>query len=206
MAQTQLKRHPWRAAIWGLMSADAERDLVFMPTSSPSPAFFGGTRPGNNDYADSIVALHGATGKVAWHFQTVHHDVWDYDNAAQPTLVELSKDGKPFPAVIQATKTGMLYIFHRETGEPFFPIEERPVPQGGVHRVEQVAGAGGRKADIAQPHPGGLEGRRGRLARRCAVIKIVPAGGSAQGRQYQHDPRQPPCASPCSPGLSHVSS
>jgi quinoprotein glucose dehydrogenase len=118
--------------VWGVMSADPERDLLFMPTSSPSPDYFGGTRPGNNDYADSIVALHGATGKVAWHFQTVHHDVWDYDNAAQPTLVELSKDGKPFPAVIQATKTGMLYIFHRETGEPFFPIEERPVPQGGV--------------------------------------------------------------------------
>jgi quinoprotein glucose dehydrogenase len=118
--------------VWGLMSADPERDLLFMPTSSPSPDFFGGTRPGDNRYADSIVALHGATGKVAWHFQTVHHDVWDYDNAAQPTLVGLSKDGKPFPAVIQATKTGMLYIFHRETGEPFFAIEERPVPQGGV--------------------------------------------------------------------------
>ncbi|MFQ5635588.1 MAG: PQQ-binding-like beta-propeller repeat protein, partial [Gammaproteobacteria bacterium] len=65
-------------------------------------------------------------------FQTIHHDVWDYDNAAQPTLVELEKDGRPFPAVIQATKTGMIYIFHRETGDPFFPIEERPVPQAGV--------------------------------------------------------------------------
>jgi len=118
--------------VWGLMSADPERDLLFMPTSSPSPDFYGGTRPGDNRYADSIVALHGATGKLAWYFQTVHHDIWDYDNAAQPTLVELSKDGKPFPAVIQATKTGMLYIFNRETGEPFFPIEERPVPQGGV--------------------------------------------------------------------------
>ncbi|MCL4791081.1 MAG: pyrroloquinoline quinone-dependent dehydrogenase [Gammaproteobacteria bacterium] len=118
--------------VWGLMSADAERDLVFMPTSSPSPDFYGGTRPGDNRYASSIVALRGTTGEVAWHFQTVHHDVWDYDNAAQPTLVDLSKDGKPFPAVIQATKTGMLYIFNRDTGEPFFPIEERPVPQGGV--------------------------------------------------------------------------
>lgn len=118
--------------VWGLMSADPERDLLFMPTSSPSPDFYGGTRPGDNRYADSIVALRGSTGQVVWHFQTVHHDIWDYDNAAQPTLIELAKDGKPFPAVIQATKTGMLYIFHRETGEPFFPIEERPVPQGGV--------------------------------------------------------------------------
>jgi quinoprotein glucose dehydrogenase len=117
---------------WGLMSADAKRDLIFLPTSGPSPDFYGGTRPGDNRYADSIVALRGATGEVVWHFQTVHHDVWDYDNAAQPTLIELVKDDQPFPAVIQATKTGMLYIFHRETGEPFFPIEERPVPQNGV--------------------------------------------------------------------------
>ena len=117
---------------WGLISVDEERDLVFLPTSGPSPDFYGGTRPGDNRYADSIVALRGSTGQVVWHFQTVHHDVWDYDNAAQPTLIDLEKDGEPFPAVIQATKTGMLYIFHRETGEPFFPIEERPVPQDGV--------------------------------------------------------------------------
>jgi len=118
--------------VWGLMSADEARDLLFLPTSGPSPDFFGGTRPGDNRYSGSIVALRGSTGEVVWHFQTVHHDVWDYDNSAQPTLVELTRDGRPFPAVIQATKTGMLYIFHRETGEPFFPIEERPVPQGGV--------------------------------------------------------------------------
>jgi quinoprotein glucose dehydrogenase len=120
------------ANVWGLMSVDAERDLVFLPTSGPSPDFFGGTRPGDNRYADSIVALRGATGEVVWHFQTIHHDVWDYDNSAQPTFIDLEKDGEPFPAVILPTKTGMLFIFHRETGEPFFPIEERPVPQDGV--------------------------------------------------------------------------
>jgi quinoprotein glucose dehydrogenase len=118
--------------VWGAMSADPARDLVFLPTSGPSVDYYGGTRPGDNRYADSIVALHGATGEMAWYFQTVHHDVWDYDNAAQPTQVELQKDGRPFPAVVQATKTGMLYIFNRETGEPYFPIEERPVPQDGV--------------------------------------------------------------------------
>lgn len=118
--------------VWGVMSADEGRDLLFLPTSGPSPDFYGGTRPGDNHYANSIVALRGSTGEVVWHFQTVHHDVWDYDNAAQPTLVDLARDGRPFPAVIQATKTGMLYIFNRETGEPFFPIEERPVPLGGV--------------------------------------------------------------------------
>ena len=118
--------------VWGLMSVDEQRDLVFLPTSGPSPDFYGGTRPGDNRYADSIVALRGSTGAVVWHFQTLHHDVWDYDNSAQPTLIELEKNGSPFPAVVQATKTGMLFIFHRETGEPFFPIEERPVPQDGV--------------------------------------------------------------------------
>ncbi len=118
--------------VWGMMSADAARDLVFLPTSGPSPDFYGGTRPGDNRYADSIVALRGATGAVVWHFQTVHLDVWDYDNSAQPALVDLRRNGAPFPAVVQATKTGMLYIFHRETGEPYFPIDERPVPQGGV--------------------------------------------------------------------------
>jgi quinoprotein glucose dehydrogenase len=118
--------------VWGLISADAERDLVFLPTSGPSPDFYGGTRPGDNRYTDSIVALRGSSGEVVWHFQTIHHDVWDYDNAAQPTLIDLERDGINFPAVIQATKTGMLYIFHRETGEPYFEIEERPVPQDGV--------------------------------------------------------------------------
>jgi len=120
------------ANVWGMMSADEPRDLVFLPTSGPSPDYYGGTRPGDNRYADSIVALRGSSGEVVWYFQTIHHDVWDYDNSAQPAMVELVRDGKPFPAVIQATKTGMLYIFHRETGEPYFPIEERPVPQGGV--------------------------------------------------------------------------
>jgi len=120
------------ANVQGPISVDEARDLVFLPTSSPSPHFYGGMRPGDNRYADSIVALHGSTGKVAWHFQTVHHDVWAYGNAAQPTLIDLEKDGELFPAVIQATKTGMLYILNRETGEPFFPVEERPVPQNGV--------------------------------------------------------------------------
>ncbi len=120
------------ANAWAGMSVDEERDLVFLPTSGPSPDFYGGTRPGDNRYADSIVALRGSTGELVWHFQTIHHDVWDYDNGSQPVLVDLQKDGRPFPAVIQPTKTGMLYIFHRETGEPYFVIEERPVPGGGV--------------------------------------------------------------------------
>ena len=118
--------------VWTPMSVDPERDLVFLATSGPSPDFFGGSRPGDNRYADSLVALRGSTGELVWHFQTIHHDVWDYDNAAQPVLTDLSRDGEPFPAVVLGTKTGMIYIFHRETGEPYFEIEERPVPGDGV--------------------------------------------------------------------------
>lgn len=117
---------------WSMMSVDEARDLLFLPTSSPSPDFFGGHRPGNNEYADSLVALRGSTGEVVWHFQIVHHDVWDYDVASQPLLTELERDGVKVPVVVQLTKVGMVFVFERETGKPFYPIEERPVPTDGV--------------------------------------------------------------------------
>lgn len=120
------------ANAWTILSADAERDLVFVPTTSPSPDFYGGHRLGDNRYANSIVALHAETGKIAWHFQTVHHDLWDYDHAAQPALVDIERDGSSVPAVVVATKTGNLFVLHRETGNPLFPIEERPVPQTDI--------------------------------------------------------------------------
>lgn len=120
------------ANAWSILSADAERDLVFVPTTSPSPDFYGGQRLGDNHYANSIVALNAATGEVVWHFQTVHHDLWDYDHAAQPALVEIEKDQGIVPAVVVATKTGNLFVLHRETGEPLFPVEERPVPQTDI--------------------------------------------------------------------------
>jgi quinoprotein glucose dehydrogenase len=120
------------ANVWTVMTSDPERGLIFAPTSSPAPDYFGGLRPGDNLYANSIVALRAASGTVAWHFQTVHHDLWDYDNAAPPVLVTIQQDGKPVPAVLQATKTGMLFVLHRETGEPLFPVEERPVPASDV--------------------------------------------------------------------------
>jgi quinoprotein glucose dehydrogenase len=122
------------ANVWSIMVADPERGLVFVPTSSPAPDYFGALRPGDNRYANSIVALRAATGEVAWQFQTVHHDLWDYDNAAPPALVTIRRDGKDVPAVLQATKTGMLYVLHRETGEPLFPVTERPVPASDVPR------------------------------------------------------------------------
>lgn len=120
------------ANAWAPMSADPERDLVFIPTSSPSPDFYGGLRPGDNRHANSVVALRASTGALVWAFQTVHHDLWDYDVAAQPTLTDLPRDGRLHPVVVQATKTGFLFVLHRETGEPWFPIEERAVPASRV--------------------------------------------------------------------------
>jgi quinoprotein glucose dehydrogenase len=114
------------------MSVDAERGLVFLPTSSPSPDFYGGERIGANRYANSVVALRAATGEVVWDFQVVHHDLWDYDVPAQPTLVTVTRDGKAVPAVVVATKMGHLFVLHRETGAPLFPVEERPVPRSTV--------------------------------------------------------------------------
>lgn len=120
------------ANVWASMAVDAARGLVFLPTSSPSPDFFGGRRPGENRYADSLVALRAATGEIVWHFQITHHDLWDYDLPAQPILFELARDGQKIPAVLQLTKQGLIFVFHRETGAPLFPIAERAVPQGGV--------------------------------------------------------------------------
>jgi quinoprotein glucose dehydrogenase len=120
------------ANAWPPLAADAALGLVYVPTGSPSPDFYGGEREGDNLYANSLVALRAATGELVWYQQLVHHDVWDYDLPAQPTLVDLKRDGEIVPAVIQATKTGMLFTFDRATGEPIYDIEERPVPQGGV--------------------------------------------------------------------------
>lgn len=120
------------ANAWSVIAADSARGLVFVPTSSASPDYYGGRRLGRNDYANSVVALRAATGEVVWHFQTVHHDLWDYDNASPPALVDLEVDGRTVPAVLQATKTGMLFVLHRETGEPIVPVEERPVPRSDV--------------------------------------------------------------------------
>ena len=120
------------ANVWGPISVDVERGLVYAPTSSPSPDFYGGMRPGDNRYANSLVALEAATGRVHWHYQLVHHDVWDYDLASQPSLFSLRRNDREIDAVVQPTKTGMLFVFDRANGRPLFPIEERPVPQQGV--------------------------------------------------------------------------
>ena len=120
------------ANVWAPMSVDERRGLVFMPTSSPSPDFYGGQRPGNNGHADSVVALRLADGTLAWAFQVVKHDVWDYDLPAQPTLATLPVAGVPRDVVIQVTKQGFVFVLDRDTGVPVYPVEERAVPQGGA--------------------------------------------------------------------------
>jgi quinoprotein glucose dehydrogenase len=118
---------------WTVFSVDTEHGLVFVPTGNTSPDYFGGMRHGLDYYSNSLVALDVATGKVAWHFQTIHHDLWDYDIPSQPVLFDFPGTNGPVPAVAQSTKQGNIFILNRLTGEPLIPVEERPVPQtGGV--------------------------------------------------------------------------
>jgi len=120
------------ANVWSVIVADPTRDLVFLPTSSPAPDYFGGLRLGEDRYANSVVALRASTGRVVWHFQSVHHDLWDYDNASPPALATVVQNGVSIPAVIQTGKSAMLYVLDRTTGKPIFPVEERPVPASSV--------------------------------------------------------------------------
>lgn len=128
------------ANTWSRITVDAASGLVFLPTGSASPDYFGGLRGGDNGHANAVVALHAATGAVAWSFQTVHHDLWDYDVASPPLLFP----GKGGPAVAVGSKTGHLFLFERLTGRPLFPIHERPVPPSDVP---------GEKAAATQPFP-----------------------------------------------------
>jgi quinoprotein glucose dehydrogenase len=117
---------------WAPFAVDAGRDLVFVPTGNPMLDYWRGDRHAMDAYGSSVLAIRGRTGELAWHFQTVHHDVWDYDVPAQPLLATVVRDGAEVPVVVQTTKMGMLFVLHRETGVPIFPVEERPVPQDGV--------------------------------------------------------------------------
>lgn len=121
--------HTGSANAWSVISADPEHNLVFVPTGSPSPDFYGGKRPGENRDANSVVALEATTGRRVWGFQVVHHDLWDYDVASEPVLFLWRKS---VPAVAVTTKMGMVFVLNRLTGEPLFPVEERPVPRSDV--------------------------------------------------------------------------
>lgn len=113
---------------WSGMSIDEQRGIVYIPTGSATFDFYGGNRKGKNLYANCLLAIDAATGKLIWHYQLVHHDIWDYDLPAPPNLVTIKQNGKDVDAVAQVTKMGMVFVFNRETGEPIFPIEERAVP------------------------------------------------------------------------------
>ena len=134
--------------VWSSMAVDQKLDLVYLPTTSASGDFYGGDRLGDNHYTSSIVALRGATGEVVWHFQPVHHNVFDYDMPAQPMLIDFPHNGQMVPALLQHTKMGMMFVFDRATGEPLVPIEERPVPQEGA--------VAGEKLSPTQPFPVGM--------------------------------------------------
>jgi quinoprotein glucose dehydrogenase len=132
------------ANVWSTLSADLERGLVFLPTTSPSSDFFGGTRKFKIPYATATVALAAKTGEPVWHYQVVHHDIYDYDLPGHPLLVTIKKDGEAREVAIQQTKAGYLFVFDRDDGEPVFPIEERPVPASDVP---------GEQASATQPFP-----------------------------------------------------
>jgi quinoprotein glucose dehydrogenase len=132
------------ANAWSRIVTDPERHLVFVPTGSPSPDYYGGLRPGDNRFANSVIALRAATGEVVWHFQTVHHDLWDYDVATPPALFTTEREGRTLAGVAVGSKTGHLFLLDRETGAPLFPVEERPVPESDVP---------GEKAARTQPYP-----------------------------------------------------
>ncbi len=117
---------------WAGMSLDEKRGLLFVPTGSAAYDFYGANRTGDNLYANTLLALNADTGEHVWHFQTVHHDIWDRDLPSTPTLVTVTHDGHPVDAVAQTTKSGYVFLFDRETGKPLFPIEERPVPQSDI--------------------------------------------------------------------------
>jgi len=138
----------WKATggvnVWGYITVDEKLGIAFVPTAPPSPDYVGISRPGDTLYGTSLVALDANTGKLKWYHQLVHHDLWDFDSAAAPTLVEIKQKGKVIPAVVHMGKTGLMYIFDRRDGTPIFGMEERPVPQSNVP---------GEKSSPTQPFP-----------------------------------------------------
>ena len=117
---------------WSLLSADEDLGYVYLPLEEATGDYYGGTRPGNNLFAESLVCLDARTGRRVWHFQTIHHGLWDYDLPAAPVLGDITVNGRRIKAVAQVSKQAFVYVFNRETGQPVWPIVERPVPQGIV--------------------------------------------------------------------------
>lgn len=136
--------HNGNTGVWSQMSADPELGLVYLPVEMPTGDYYGGNRPGNTLFADSLVAVDVNTGRRRWHYQTVHHDLWDYDLSCAPILFDMRRNGRTIKAIAQPTKQAFLFVFNRETGEPIWPIKERPVPQSD---------APGERSSPTQPFP-----------------------------------------------------
>ena len=128
----EAQQYTGNTGVWAPLSADLERGLVYLPVEAPTSDFYGGHRPGNNLYSSSLVCLDARTGARRWHFQLVHHDIWDYDTPAPPVLLDVTVGGRRIPAVAQVTKQGLTYVFDRVTGKPVWPIVERAVPKSDV--------------------------------------------------------------------------
>jgi quinoprotein glucose dehydrogenase len=126
--QDESWRHTGKVGVWTMMSADLDLGYVYLPLNTPAPDYYGGHRPGDNLFAESLLCLDLRTGKRVWHFQTVHHGLWDYDLPAAPNLIDVTVNGQRVKAVAQVTKQGFTFVFDRTTGKPIWPIEERPVP------------------------------------------------------------------------------
>jgi quinoprotein glucose dehydrogenase len=125
-------KHRSGVNVWGYMTADEERGILYMPFGAPNNDRVGVDRPGNNLFSSSLVAVNADTGKYLWHFQIVHHDIWDWDTQAPPMLLDVRRNGKVIPAVASVNKNSLMFIFNRVTGEPIYGVEERPVPQSKV--------------------------------------------------------------------------
>jgi quinoprotein glucose dehydrogenase len=145
------------ANVWSVIAGDPALNMVYLPTSSASPDYYGGLRPGDNRHANSTVALDASTGRLVWAQQLIHHDIWDYDTPAQPTLIDIERGGRRIPALVQPTKQGYVFVFDRRTGQPLFPVDEVPVPQGAV---------AGERLSPTQPRP--------RLPKPIAPQSITP--------------------------------
>ncbi|SVA04626.1 uncharacterized protein METZ01_LOCUS57480, partial [marine metagenome] len=142
--QEESWRYTGNGGVWTQMSADLELGYVYLPTEASTNDFFGGHRPGDNLFTQSLVALDASTGERVWHFQMIHHGLWDYDTPAAPNLIDITVDGREIRAIAQVTKQGFTYMFDRATGVPVWPIIERPVPQSTIP---------GERASPTQPFP-----------------------------------------------------
>ncbi len=169
------REHSGGANSWAGVTLDAARGLVFVPTGSAAFDFWGGDRPGDNLHANSLVALDAGTGKRVWSFQTVHHDIWDRDLPAAPSLVQVNRDGRVIDAVAQVTKTGYVYLFERATGQPLFPIREQPAPASDVP---------GERSAATQPRPLLPPPFVRQLFDEAQVTRRTPAAQADVGRRF----------------------